>query len=57
MIALKNEEEDEQNDKRRRFEESDAEKALVHQHNALPPGMICRRDDSKLLRTLILDST
>src|SRR5271167_1796707 len=39
MIALKNKEEDQQNDERRRFEESDAEQALVHQHDALPPGL------------------
>jgi hypothetical protein len=39
MVALKNKEEDQQNDERRRFEESDAEQALVHQHDALPPGL------------------
>jgi hypothetical protein len=49
MIALEDEKEDQQNNERRRFEESDAEQALVHQHDALPPDLNGRRPDIKTL--------
>jgi hypothetical protein len=49
MIALEDEKEDQQNNERRRFEESDAEQPLVHQHDALPPGLNGRRPDIKTL--------
>src|SRR5208282_3251322 len=47
VIALKNEEKNQKNDERRRFEESDAEQALVHQHDTLPPALYCCRRETR----------
>src|SRR5271155_2983007 len=57
MIALEYKEEDQQNDERRRFEESDAEQALIHQHDALPPGLKCRRPDDKSFKFFAMDGS
>ncbi len=43
VIAAQEKQQNEQNDESCSFEEGDAEKALVLQHDVLPPGTKCRR--------------
>jgi hypothetical protein len=57
VIALKNEEKDQQNDERGRFEESNAEQALIHQHDALPPAFSGRRREKNTPASLARDET